>query len=189
MEKSTEQQFPKRKSNIFEYKKKVFDRKITLDELLKRKKIYPFQSKYTWDYMYKKCIKENRHLFPRFTRGDTILKKIRKDIIDTFNKIMIEDMIYNHTIVEMPYRGVYLFLSQHRMSKDETKNKLDLKTGMYKVSMRVYYREPIQPVVKYKYKNIILKGEMKKMLDTAIEKGHRYPMYNEVINFIESQHV
>jgi len=189
MEKSTEQQYPKHKSNIFDYKKKVFDRKITLDELLKRKKIYPFQSKYTWEYMYKKCIKDNRKLFPQFIRGFTILKKIRKDIIDTFNKVMIEDMIYNHTIVEMPYKGVYLFFSQPQMSKNPEKNKLDLKTGMYRVSMRVYYREPIQPVVKYKYKNILLKGEMQKMLDTAIEKGHRYPTYKEVINFIESQHV
>jgi len=188
MEKSTEQRYPKPKSSVFEYQNKVFKRKITLDDLLARKKIYPFHSKYTWEYMYSKWIKENKHLFPKLTRKHTILKQVREDIINTFDKIMLEDMIYNHTIVEMPYRGVYVFISQGHQSKNND-NIVDFKTGMYRVNLSLYYREILHPVVKFKFKTIRLRKEGYAMLRDAIDKGHRYPRYEEVRTFIESQHV
>jgi hypothetical protein len=164
------------------FRKKYFETPIYLNDLLKRDKIYPFHTTATWRNAYYKWIKKNREYFGR-KHNTRIMKEVREYIIDTYNDIMISDMIYNHVIVEMPYANIYLFISQAKTTKRD--RKLDFATNMYDVDLQVYYKKIIHEDAKYKFKTAKLTGTLREKLDKAIEDGHRYPGYKEVINFIE----
>lgn len=165
------------------FKKKYFETAISLDDLLSRKKIYPFQSRYTWEWRFKDWIKKNRSLFGRL-REKTIISKVRTEIIDVYNEVMIDDVIYNHTIIEMPYGNIFLFISQEKNTNKD--RKLNLETDMYDVNMQAYYKKVLYRDAKYKFKIIKLLGKFREKLDKAITDGHRYPRWEEVVKFIEA---
>ena len=164
------------------FKKKYFDKAIYLDDLLKRDKIYPFHSHATWKHAYNKWIKKHRAFFGR-KHPIRIMKEVREEIIDAYNEIMVDDMIYNHVIIELPYANLYLFISQTKKGRNR---KLDFTTDMYEVDLQVYYKKVLFRDAMYKFKRMKLTDKFKEKLDKAIEEGHRYPSYEEVIKFIEA---
>lgn len=166
--------------------KKLFSKVITLDDLLKRKKVYTFESKYTWDYIYTNWRKKNKeHPLIKGKKLTQLYRDVRTPIIDKYNEIMITDMIMNHTIVELPFKDLYLFVSQKR--KSIRKEGFNFKTNMYEVDLQVYYKKQLLRAAAYKFKQFVLQGELRKKLDDCIEKGWKYPLYEDVVKFIEEQ--
>jgi len=161
---------------------------ISLDDLLKRKKVYPQGEKLFWDVIYNDWWKKHKKRYQKITHKEKekVTFKFRNGIIERFNKLVFEDLVYNHVILEMPYKQLYFFVAQVPKLNDRHYN-IDFNTGMYRVVVHIYFRDTIKTESLHKQKYLKLRGSNYNLIKNAIKDGHRYPRYEEVVKFIESK--
>jgi len=134
----------------------------------------------SWEKLFGDWLVKARKGYLKARSRSSIAEMFIGRVVKSFNKLLLDDILFNHVIFSFPFEKMYMFIAQ-KPEKSKTK-KVYLSTGMYNVGVYIYFLPSVRKRVEFKY--IYPIGIYRSEINKALKQGHKYPRYEDVIAFI-----
>jgi len=125
-----------------------------------------------------------KHRTQLYTKSNKVIATTYiMQVVKSFNSLMLNDILFNHTIFAFPGNKVFMFIAQ--VPENSKYKKVFFNTGMYNLRVCLYFISTTRKRAQFKY--IYPMGVFKNDISRALNQGHKYPRQEDVITFINSQ--